>query len=184
MCGPRYVSHLQPTASCTLWAGSDMYGLVSETDLPCQWLKYAARRSAHAANCVILMLIAKHPGQLSLLRVQQAHPAAPAPQLLASMTCFLCMSTSALPPAAAPLENFRTDEWVVFERSLVVRDIFTGGVRTFLSSADAKAFRALIYTQHGEVTCSHRDHQAWRPPGWGCSVAETDPGWAMPLLGK
>lgn len=49
----------------------------------------------------------------------------------------------------SPLENFRTDEWVVFERALVVRDIFTGGVRTFLSSADAKAFRALIYTQHG-----------------------------------
>ena len=75
--------------------------------------------------------------------------------LLVSMICFPCLSTCALPPAASPLENFCTDEWVVFERALVVRDIFTGGVRTFLSSADAKAFRALIYTQHGEVACQH-----------------------------
>ena len=72
------------------------------------------------------------------------------------MTRFPCLSTCACLPAASPLENFRTDEWVVFERALVVRDIFTGGVRTFLSSADAKAFRALIYTQHGEVACLHR----------------------------
>jgi len=31
----------------------------------------------------------------------------------------------------------------------VVRDIFTGGVRTFLSRVDAQAFRAQLYAQHG-----------------------------------
>ncbi len=75
--------------------------------------------------------------------------------LLLFTICFPRLGTCALPPAASPLENFRTDEWVVFERALVVRDIFTGGVRTFLSSADAKAFRALIYAQHGEVAGLH-----------------------------
>lgn len=40
-------------------------------------------------------------------------------------------------------------EWACFERALVVRDIFTGGVRTFLSRDDAQAFRSQIYSQHG-----------------------------------
>ena len=33
----------------------------------------------------------------------------------------------------------------------MVRDIFTGGVRTFLSTADAQAFRSLIYKQYSEL---------------------------------
>ena len=57
-----------------------------------------------------------------------------------------------LPPgvgAAAPLEGLAPGEWACFERALVVRDIFTGGVRTFLSRDDARAFRSQIYAQHG-----------------------------------
>lgn len=52
--------------------------------------------------------------------------------------------------AASALEGFAPHEWVAFERALVVRDIFTGGVRTFLSTADAQAFRSLIYKQYSE----------------------------------
>ncbi|KAL3161243.1 hypothetical protein ABBQ38_009607 [Trebouxia sp. C0009 RCD-2024] len=48
----------------------------------------------------------------------------------------------------SPLEGYGPNEWVSFERALVVRDIFTGGVRTFLSTEDAQAFRALIYKQY------------------------------------
>ena len=54
-------------------------------------------------------------------------------------------------PAAQVLEGYDPGEWVCFERALVVRDIFTGGVRTFLSKADARAFRSLIYAQYGEL---------------------------------
>ncbi len=46
---------------------------------------------------------------------------------------------------AQPLEGYKANEWVVFERALVVRDQFTGGQRTFLSRQDAKDFRAEIY---------------------------------------
>ena len=53
--------------------------------------------------------------------------------------------------AASPLEGYGPNEWVAFERALVVRDIFTGGVRTFLSTQDAQAFRALIYKQYSEL---------------------------------
>ncbi|KAK9836079.1 hypothetical protein WJX84_007267 [Apatococcus fuscideae] len=45
----------------------------------------------------------------------------------------------------APLEGFAPDEWVCFERALVVRDIFTGGTRTWLSQEDAQTFRRDIY---------------------------------------
>ncbi|KAK9828787.1 hypothetical protein WJX72_002076 [[Myrmecia] bisecta] len=49
----------------------------------------------------------------------------------------------------SPLEGYAAHEWVSFERALVVRDIFTGGERTFLSREDAQAFRANIYVQYG-----------------------------------
>ena len=58
----------------------------------------------------------------------------------------------AIDAAASPLEGYGPNEWVAFERALVVRDIFTGGVRTFLSTQDAQAFRALIYKQYSECT--------------------------------
>jgi hypothetical protein len=48
-----------------------------------------------------------------------------------------------------PLEGVPADEWVVFERALIVRDLFTGGTRTFTSSQDARAFRAEVYRQYG-----------------------------------
>jgi hypothetical protein len=52
-------------------------------------------------------------------------------------------------PAAMPLEGVPADEWVVFERALIVRDLFTGGTRTFTNSSDARAFRADVYRQYG-----------------------------------
>ncbi|WIA28051.1 hypothetical protein OEZ86_010636 [Tetradesmus obliquus] len=48
-----------------------------------------------------------------------------------------------------PLEGVPADEWVVFERAVIVRDLFTGGTRTFTNSADARAFRAEVYRQYG-----------------------------------
>jgi hypothetical protein len=51
--------------------------------------------------------------------------------------------------AVSPLEGFKAHEWVCFERALVVRDLFTGGVRTFFSTADAQHFRARLYQHYG-----------------------------------
>ena len=45
-------------------------------------------------------------------------------------------------------------EWVCFERALVVRDIFTGGGRTFQSTQHAQAFRAGLYMRYGAPACS------------------------------
>ena len=53
--------------------------------------------------------------------------------------------------AASPLEGYEPHEWVSFERAMVVRDIFTGGVRTFLSTEDAQAFRASMYKQYSKL---------------------------------
>lgn len=53
--------------------------------------------------------------------------------------------------AVSPLEGFGRQEWVCFERALVVRDMFLGGERTFLSQEDARAFRSMIYAQYGET---------------------------------
>ena len=47
------------------------------------------------------------------------------------------------------LEGVKPHEWVYFERALVVRDIFTGGGRTFQSKQDAQAFRASLYMRYG-----------------------------------
>ncbi len=55
----------------------------------------------------------------------------------------------------APLEGYEPQEWVVFERALVVRDLFTGGTRTFHSQPDARDFRAALYQQYGELPSSH-----------------------------
>ncbi|CAL5223424.1 g5938 [Coccomyxa viridis] len=49
----------------------------------------------------------------------------------------------------SPLEGFGNTTWVCFQRALVVRDIFTGGKRTFFSSQDAQDFRARIYARNG-----------------------------------
>jgi hypothetical protein len=51
--------------------------------------------------------------------------------------------------AAQNLEGYQKDEWVIFERALIVRDLYTGGVRTFLSRKDARQFRAAVYSQYG-----------------------------------
>ena len=62
--------------------------------------------------------------------------------------------------AAQVLEGYGPQEWICFERALVVRDIFTGGVRTFLSRAEAQAFRARIYRQYGGYIGPHKQHSA------------------------
>lgn len=48
----------------------------------------------------------------------------------------------------SPLEGYTSDEWVVFEKALVVRDIFTGGGRVFHSATDAQEFRSELYRQY------------------------------------
>ncbi len=55
-------------------------------------------------------------------------------------------------PAVLPLEGVGLDEWLVFERVMVVRDLYTGGKRTFQTQADAQQFRALMYQQYGELS--------------------------------
>jgi len=55
--------------------------------------------------------------------------------------------------AVSPLEGFKAHEWVCFERALVVRDLFTGGVRTFFSTADAQHFRTRLYQHYGASGC-------------------------------
>ena len=57
-----------------------------------------------------------------------------------------------MPMTASPLEGFDNATWVCFQRTLVVRDIFTGGKRTFFSQADAQDFRRRIYARNGEST--------------------------------
>ena len=51
------------------------------------------------------------------------------------------------PPAAAPLEGYPPTAWVAFDRVMVVKDVYTGGVRTFLARQDAHLFRKMLYAQ-------------------------------------
>ena len=51
---------------------------------------------------------------------------------------------------ASPLEGFDSASWVCLQRTLVVRDIFTGGKRTFFSQSDAQDFRRRIYARNGD----------------------------------
>lgn len=50
----------------------------------------------------------------------------------------------------SPLEGTSPGEWLVFESVLIVRDIFTGGARSFDTQQDAREFRSLVYQQYGE----------------------------------
>lgn len=52
--------------------------------------------------------------------------------------------------AVSPLEGTSPGEWLVFESVLIVRDIFTGGARSFDTQQDAREFRSLVYQQYGE----------------------------------
>jgi hypothetical protein len=51
--------------------------------------------------------------------------------------------------AAQRLEGVEEGEWLVFERVMIVRDLFTGGTRTFHNQHDAVEFRSNIYQQYG-----------------------------------
>eukprot|EP01025_Chloroclados_australasicus_P033323 TRINITY_DN3394_c0_g2_i1.p1 TRINITY_DN3394_c0_g2~~TRINITY_DN3394_c0_g2_i1.p1 ORF type:complete len:602 (-),score=77.39 TRINITY_DN3394_c0_g2_i1:347-2152(-) len=49
----------------------------------------------------------------------------------------------------SPLQGLPVDEWVCFERALVIRDVYTGGKRTFQTTEDAQMFRKELYHQYG-----------------------------------
>jgi len=49
-----------------------------------------------------------------------------------------------------PLEGLSADDWVMFDQVLIVRDLFTGGNRSFTNSLAAHEFRAAVYKQYGE----------------------------------
>ncbi|MEW5301672.1 MAG: hypothetical protein WDW36_004517 [Sanguina aurantia] len=55
----------------------------------------------------------------------------------------------ARPQPTQMLEGFKRDTWYIFERVLIVKDLYTGGGRTFHSREDAREFRGLIYEQYG-----------------------------------
>ena len=63
--------------------------------------------------------------------------------------------------AVSPLEGFKAHDWVCFERALVVRDLFTGGVRTFFSTADAQHFRTRLYQHYGASGCTEFCGGGW-----------------------
>lgn len=64
-----------------------------------------------------------------------------------AVLCLFCPS----PMPAMPLEGVGADEWVMFDKVLIVRDLFTGGNRSFTSSRDAREFRAAVYQHYGEL---------------------------------
>eukprot|EP01026_Neomeris_dumetosa_P004514 TRINITY_DN1120_c0_g1_i7.p1 TRINITY_DN1120_c0_g1~~TRINITY_DN1120_c0_g1_i7.p1 ORF type:complete len:345 (-),score=39.36 TRINITY_DN1120_c0_g1_i7:207-1241(-) len=49
----------------------------------------------------------------------------------------------------SPLQGLPSDEWICFERALVIRDVYTGGKRTFQTTEYAQQFRREIYEQYG-----------------------------------
>jgi protein O-GlcNAc transferase len=71
------------------------------------------------------------------------------------VSCSACVLPSLLPHAVAtaamPLEGVSRDEWIMFDHVLIVRDLFTGGNRSFASTQDAREFRAAVYKQYGEA---------------------------------
>ena len=48
-----------------------------------------------------------------------------------------------------PLEGYDRTQWICLEHAMVVKDTFTGGVRTFLNREDAHLFRRMMYAQFG-----------------------------------
>lgn len=47
------------------------------------------------------------------------------------------------------MEGYDPSTWVAFDRVLVVKDIYIGGVRTFLNRQDAHLYRKMLYAQVG-----------------------------------
>lgn len=76
-----------------------------------------------------------------------------------------------------PLEGVAPDEWVVFERVLIVRDVFTGGQRSFATTEDAHAFRAAVYAHYGAPTSARR-----RPSWFDRALGGPWPLLLLPLL--
>lgn len=53
---------------------------------------------------------------------------------------------------------------VSFENAMVVRDLFTGGKRSFADTQDARNFRDLIYRNHGLSPPGPQSGQPTVPP--------------------
>lgn len=51
--------------------------------------------------------------------------------------------------AEQALEGTASNEWVCFEKALVVNDLPSGGIQSFFSRGDAQSFRDLVYANHG-----------------------------------
>ena len=51
--------------------------------------------------------------------------------------------------AEQALEGIASNEWVCFEKALVVNDLPSGGIQSFFSRGDAQSFRDLVYANHG-----------------------------------
>jgi hypothetical protein len=71
-----------------------------------------------------------------------------------------------------PLDGVSADEWLMFDTVLIVRDLFTGGNRSFSSSTDARGFRAAVYNHYGEATqlltrVQHQQLSGVTPAGQG-----------------
>ena len=106
------------------------------------------------SRCAVLcsaLLQPRTPTQPAAARNSSAQcPAAKVRHLGVGSRVYQCTYiTFAFGPAVAPLEGYGAHEWVCFERALVVRDLFTGGTRTFHSTPDAQDFRAALYQQYG-----------------------------------
>ena len=90
-------------------------------------------------------------------------------------------AAAAAAATAAPLEGYPASTWVAFDRVMVVKDVYTGGVRTFLTRADARLYRKMLYAQvwgAGGGCCGgggmlgwRAGTRAWGPRQGGAAVA-------------
>lgn len=65
---------------------------------------------------------------------------------------------------AALKGSFARAVQIAFERVMIVRDLFTGGKRSFASTADARDFREHIYHNHGLALPVTPSPRAYLPP--------------------
>ena len=72
------------------------------------------------------------------------------PQSSSTFPRFLPRSEDSQSFAEQPLEGIESNEWFCFEHALVVNDLPSGGVHSFLHQEDARSFRTLMYANHGK----------------------------------
>lgn len=122
-----------------------------------QWQLHSTSQHPHTALCTLLVTAAQRLSSDTWSNTRSHPSALPNP----------CAPLPIAPliAAAQQLSGFQRDTWYVFERVLIVRDLATGGGRTFLNFDDAKEFRELIYRQYGGLGLV-----------WG-GAAQGGPGW-------